>query len=265
MQKKIFVGGLSWDTSDESFRLFFGAWGPVDSAVVKRTPCGGSRGFGFVVYQHQEPVDKLLKESSLCLDGRKIEVRNAVPRGALRTESKRIFVGGLSAVTTSEELIKYFSAFGEVNQGIVMMDKQTNRSRGFGFVAFANKEIANHVCTICVHVISGKRTDCRKAFSKDCASDTSDMFDAPVKVHGAPASYAAPPLLPLALPFSLGYSMAAPLHLQHHYPLYQVLEQREKEQLQQFQQIHQIYQVQQQQLVVLLHQQANLNVAFVCV
>ena len=48
----------------------------------------------------------------------------------------RLFVGGLAWATSSEGLRAAFEKFGEVEDAIVMTDRETGRSRGFGFVTF---------------------------------------------------------------------------------------------------------------------------------
>jgi len=54
-------------------------------------------------------------------------------------EITKIYVGNLSWGTTNESLAAAFKPFGEVLSAIVMMDKMTGRSRGFGFVEMSNK------------------------------------------------------------------------------------------------------------------------------
>ena len=59
----------------------------------------------------------------------------------------KVFVGNLSFDTTEQSLSDAFAAFGTVNETIIMMDRMTNRPRGFGFVtmetsADAQKAIA---------------------------------------------------------------------------------------------------------------------------
>ncbi len=49
-----------------------------------------------------------------------------------------IYVGNLSFRTDDEELREVFAEFGEVASAKVIMDRETNRSRGFGFVEMAN-------------------------------------------------------------------------------------------------------------------------------
>ena len=52
--------------------------------------------------------------------------------------AKKLYVGGLPYKTTNDELKAHFSAAGEVSSAIIIMDKMTNRSKGFGFVEFEN-------------------------------------------------------------------------------------------------------------------------------
>ena len=53
---------------------------------------------------------------------------------------KNIFVGNLDFNTSEEELRKLFEAYGQVDRVSIMTDRETGRSRGFGFVEMANAE-----------------------------------------------------------------------------------------------------------------------------
>jgi RNA recognition motif-containing protein len=52
--------------------------------------------------------------------------------------SKKLFVGGLSWGTTDDRLREAFTRFGEVVEAKIITDRETGRSRGFGFVTFAD-------------------------------------------------------------------------------------------------------------------------------
>lgn len=56
--------------------------------------------------------------------------------------AKKLYVGGLPYSTTDTELKEFFSQFGEVSSAQIIIDKMTNRSRGFGFVEMTNDEEA---------------------------------------------------------------------------------------------------------------------------
>ncbi|KAI1618448.1 nucleolin [Exophiala viscosa] len=55
----------------------------------------------------------------------------------------KLFIGGLAWHTTDETLFEGFEQFGKVEEAVVVKDRDTNRSRGFGFVRFANKAEAD--------------------------------------------------------------------------------------------------------------------------
>ncbi len=54
--------------------------------------------------------------------------------------AKKLFVGNLSWNTRDDGLYEAFSQFGEVTEAKVILDRETGRSRGFGFVTFATDE-----------------------------------------------------------------------------------------------------------------------------
>ena len=61
---KIFVGGLSWQTMEESLHCHFEQYGPVVSVEVMRDwNMGDPRGFAFVVFKDIETVDLVMKEA----------------------------------------------------------------------------------------------------------------------------------------------------------------------------------------------------------
>lgn len=58
--------------------------------------------------------------------------------------SSKLFVGGLAYGTDDHYLREAFIGFGEVTEARVIMDRETGRSRGFGFVSFTSDEEANN-------------------------------------------------------------------------------------------------------------------------
>ena len=54
----------------------------------------------------------------------------------------KIYVGNLPYKVDNEKLKGIFSSFGEVTEAVVIKDKYSNRSKGFGFVTFADEESA---------------------------------------------------------------------------------------------------------------------------
>ena len=56
--------------------------------------------------------------------------------------AKKLFVGNLSYSVTSDQLREMFAGFGQVDSATVITDRDSGRSKGFGFVEMANDEEA---------------------------------------------------------------------------------------------------------------------------
>uniref|UniRef100_A0AAX7W425 RRM domain-containing protein n=1 Tax=Astatotilapia calliptera TaxID=8154 RepID=A0AAX7W425_ASTCA len=114
---KMFIGGLSWQTSPDSLRDYFSKFGEIRECMVMRDPTTKrSRGFGFVTFTDAASVDKVLAQQHHELDSKTIDPKVAFPRRAqpkMVTRTKKIFVGGLSANTVVEDVKQYFEQFGK--------------------------------------------------------------------------------------------------------------------------------------------------------
>jgi len=78
---KLFVGGLSFSTTDVTLRQYFEAFGAVKEAVVMRDPATHrSRGFGFVTFHSASVAESCLHKSNHIIDGRQVEAKRATPR-----------------------------------------------------------------------------------------------------------------------------------------------------------------------------------------
>lgn len=75
----------------------------------------------------------------------------------------KMFVGGLSWDTETFGLREYFKKFGEVKDCTIKKDSKTERSRGFGFVLFADKESVEKVLTTKDHFLDGRKIDPKRA------------------------------------------------------------------------------------------------------
>ena len=82
MSKKLYVGNLSYDTTDESLRDAFSKAGTVEEAtVLKDQVSGRSRGFGFVTMADDAGADNAIQTlNDQEIDGRKLKVNEARPK-----------------------------------------------------------------------------------------------------------------------------------------------------------------------------------------
>jgi RNA-binding protein Musashi len=150
---------------------------------------GRSRGFGFLTFKDARTVNIVMVKEHY-LDGKivnthtsmkslhqflsnssapktnsshsiKIDPKRAIPRDEQERTSK-IFVGGVSQEATEQNFKEFFMKFGRVVDATLMMDKDTGRPRGFGFVTF-DSEAAVDLCLESPLEILGKPIEVKKA------------------------------------------------------------------------------------------------------
>ncbi|KAK7795019.1 hypothetical protein U0070_021152, partial [Myodes glareolus] len=170
--RKLFIGGLSFETTDDSLREHFEKWGTLTDCVVMRDPqTKRSRGFGFVTYSCVEEVDAAMCARPHKVDGRVVEPKRAVSRedsvkpGAHLTV-KKIFVGGIKEDTEEYNLRDYFEKYGKIETIEVMEDRQSGKKRGFAFVTFDDHDTVDKIVVQKYHTINGHNCEVKKALSK---------------------------------------------------------------------------------------------------
>lgn len=186
-----------------------------------------SRGFGFITFTDPSSVEKVLKVPIHTLDGKKIDPKHATPKNRPKqaNKTKKIFVGGVSQETSSDEVKAYFNQFGKVEETVMLMDQQTKRHRGFGFVTFENEDVVDRVCEIHFHTIKNKKVECKKAQPKEAVTPAAQLLQkrlmlgslgvriptAPPTMVGAPGAPGLPN--PLAMAQAQAQAHAAQSHM----------------------------------------------------
>lgn len=147
-EAKLFIGNLPYDMDHQSLAELFDQAGTVEVAeVIYNRDTDQSRGFGFVTMSTVEEAEKAVEMfHRYDVNGRLLTVNKAAPRGS-RVErsprsfepSFRIYVGNLPWQVDDARLEQVFSEHGKVVDARVVYDRETGRSRGFGFVTMATQ------------------------------------------------------------------------------------------------------------------------------
>ncbi|KAG0148562.1 hypothetical protein CROQUDRAFT_105647 [Cronartium quercuum f. sp. fusiforme G11] len=187
---KMFVGGLNWETSEDTLKHYFSQFGAVVHCTIMRDPTNGrSRGFAFLTFADPAVVNKVMVKEHF-LDGKLIDPKRAIPRGSgpipsglasssagdkrsghyFSTESpaslsNKLFCRGMPDDTTPQSFRSYWAQFGsEVNieEAVLMMDRDTNRHRGFGFVNLVTGDDADQLLKCGPFVMDGHPLEVKK-------------------------------------------------------------------------------------------------------
>lgn len=147
----------------DSLRNYFSQFGKVDACTIMRDAAGRSRCFAFLTFDDPASVNAVMVREHFLdgkivrtllylllwimfssyvfsLRGLKIDPKRAIPRQEHQRATK-LFIGGLAGSVTSESMREFFSQFGKVIDSTVMLDRETGRSKGFGFVSFEDTNV----------------------------------------------------------------------------------------------------------------------------
>lgn len=162
---KIFCGNLSWSMPVEQLQAAFEEFGTVVQANIVTDPSTGrSKGFGFVTMGSKEEARAALEGlNGQDVDGRVIrldpansgprEPRESRPRTYNNRQQRtydnpyRVYVGNLPWRIDDYSLEDAFSEYGTVKDAKVMTDRESGRSRGFGFVTMSSDEEVSVACS----------------------------------------------------------------------------------------------------------------------
>lgn len=175
---KLFVGGISRQTTDDTFRKHFEEYGQVKSCILMKDQNMQSRGFGFVTYEDPTSVAKVLKARPHTLDGKQIDPKPCTPQSIQRqkkmnqqtfSKAHKIFVGGVSMEAGEEDLKNYFERYGVVSEVVFVVDKtdSSRRHKGFGFVTFEDESSVEQAIAKHYHIIKDKRCEAKPAESRE--------------------------------------------------------------------------------------------------
>jgi len=156
----LYVKNLPSDFTKDKLDALFGKYGKVTSSVLAFDKDQKSRGFGFVNFQAPEEASAALGGlNNQDIDGKQLYVSRAQKKEererelhdrfeAIKAERQRkyqgvnLYVKNLADDCDDKHLREEFAKFGSITSAKVMLDTQTKKSRGFGFVCFSTPEEA---------------------------------------------------------------------------------------------------------------------------
>ena len=170
--RKLFIGDLSSETTEESLWNYYRQWGYLTDCVLIRDPASQkSRRFGFITFSSMAELDAAMAARPHFIDGKMVTPKRAVPRedhgklGALITV-KKLFVGGITEDMNEHHLRDYFEKYGKINAIKIVTDGQSGKKRGFGFITFEDHDPVDKIVLQKNHTIDGHRAEVRKALSR---------------------------------------------------------------------------------------------------
>ncbi|KAM3251113.1 putative RNA-binding protein ARP1 isoform X2 [Capsicum annuum] len=143
------------------------------------------------------------------------------------TTLTKVFVGGLAWETPKEAMREHFDKYGDILEAVIISDKLTGRSKGYGFVTFKDAESAKKACEDATPIINGRRANCNLASHGARRSRPSPSITPPPPQQGpnvvGPRAYSASPAshvqwyYPARAPQAAAPAPASPFHHQHHH------------------------------------------------
>lgn len=142
MAKRLFIGNLSWNTTEEGLTQVFAPYGG-ENVIMPKDERNRSKGFGFVDVSDDKAEEAINKMNGTDLDGRQIVVNEAQAKGDGEPRvGKKLFVGNVSPSTSEDGLRNAFGENGTVESVAIITDRETGQRRGFAFVEMSNNEEA---------------------------------------------------------------------------------------------------------------------------
>lgn len=159
--RKMFVGGLDKETSDEEFKALFEKYGEiVDFIIIRKDASSKSdRLFGFITFAKCDDLDECLLARPHKYKEKELDVKRAVPRGQFdgtgHFKVKKLHVANVPTTFDPKVLVRYLKSRHPKKYGtIVEVDllkekddsgKATEKNRGFGFITVSSEDFADRL------------------------------------------------------------------------------------------------------------------------
>lgn len=150
-QGNVFIKNLDAAIDNKALHDTFAAFGNILSCKVAQDEHGNSRGYGFVHYETAEAASNAIKSvNGMLLNEKKVYVGHHVSKKdrinkfeEMKANFTNIYVKNVDVEATEDEFRALFEKYGEITSASLAHDNETGKSRGFGFVNYANHEDAS--------------------------------------------------------------------------------------------------------------------------
>lgn len=154
--KKMFVGGLDKDTTDEEFKGLFSTFGEVtDFIIIRKENSKSDRLFGFITFSKCDELEDCLLARPHKYKEKELDVKRAVPRGQDdgngHCKVKKLHVANVPNVFDSKILKKYLKSrhpikYGTIEEINFLKEKEDEKkNRGFGFITVSSEDFADRI------------------------------------------------------------------------------------------------------------------------
>ncbi|KAL3835269.1 hypothetical protein ACJIZ3_010005 [Penstemon smallii] len=155
-EAKVYVGNLPYDVGSEKLAKIFEGAGVVEIAeIIYNRETDQSRGFGFVTMSSVEEAEKAVEMfHRYDLSGRFLTVSKASPKGSRTAQPPRVFEPTCKIYVSN---LSWIDEYGKVVSARVISDRETGRSRGFGFVEMSSEsEMTNAIANLDQQSLDGR-------------------------------------------------------------------------------------------------------------
>lgn len=157
--RKMFVGGLDKETTDEEFKELFSKHGEISDSVVIRKDTKSDRLFGFITFLKCDDLEECLLARPHKYKEKELDIKRAVPKklddGTGHFKVKKLHIGNLPDTFDPKVLKKYLKSrhpkkFGTIEEINFLKEKddsgkETEKNRGFGFITVSSEDFADRI------------------------------------------------------------------------------------------------------------------------
>jgi len=169
---KLYVGNISFDTTKEVLKDFFGQYGFVrDVFIPVNHVTNHPRGFAFITMNSKDAKKAIECADGVNLMGRTLEVNKSLPRGQkaqtkVKKQEVKIYIGNLAFDADGDNLHTLFEIYGNILDMYFPIDQYTGKTRGFAFVTMEPDNAVKAIESLDGYELDGRKLRVNEARPK---------------------------------------------------------------------------------------------------